>query len=62
MTTIERIQQVIDSPSASYWLKAALRALLERDALDAARDAELLAELMVARLDDILPEAQSGRA
>lgn len=62
MTTIERIQQVIDSPSTSYWLKAALRALLERDALDAARDAELLAELMVARLDDILPEAQSGRA
>ncbi|MBB4517396.1 hypothetical protein [Paraburkholderia fungorum] len=57
MTTIEQIQQVIDSPSTSFWLKAALRALLERDALDAARDAELLAELMVARLNEILPQA-----
>lgn len=57
MTTIEKIQQVIDSPSTSFWLKAALRALLDRDALDAARDAELLAELMVARLNEILPQA-----
>jgi hypothetical protein len=57
MTTIEKIQQVIDSPSTSFWLKSALRALFERDALDAARDAELLAELMVARLNEILPQA-----
>lgn len=57
MTTTEKIQQAIDSPSTSFWLKAALRALLERDALDAARDAELLSELMVARLNEILPQA-----
>lgn len=62
MTSIEKIQQVIDSPCTSYWLKAALRALLERDALDATRDAELLAELMAARLNEILPQSRSARA
>ncbi|MFC0698161.1 hypothetical protein [Paraburkholderia humisilvae] len=62
MTSAERIQQVLDSPSTSYWLKNALRALLERDAVDATRDAELLVELMVARLNEMLPQGRSGQA
>lgn len=62
MTSAEKIQQVIDSPSTSYWLKNALRALLERDALDATRDAEALSELMEERLNEILSQGQPGRA
>lgn len=62
MTSTQKIQQVIDSPSTSYWLKNAFRTLLERDALDATRDAEALAELMGERLNEILSEGQSGRA
>lgn len=62
MNTAEKIQQLLDSPSTSYWLKNALRALLERDALDATRDAEALAELMEERLNEILSQGQPGRA
>ncbi|WP_244221184.1 hypothetical protein [Paraburkholderia aromaticivorans] len=62
MNTAEKIQQLLDSPSTSYWLKSALRTLLERDALDASSDAEMLAEVMGARLNEILSQAQSGRA
>lgn len=62
MNTAEKIQHLLDSPSTSYWLKSALRTLLERDALDAASDAEVLAEVMGTRLKEILSHAQSGRA
>lgn len=36
------IQRLIDSPSTSYWLRDALRAALQRDRVDALRDAETL--------------------
>lgn len=62
MNTAEKIQQLLDSPSTSYWLKTALRALLERDPLDAASDAEVLADVMGARMNEILSQAQPGRA
>lgn len=35
--------QILSDPSASYWLKDALRAALERDCVDALSDAEALA-------------------
>jgi hypothetical protein len=35
--------QILSDPSASYWLKDALKAALNRDAVDALRDAETLA-------------------
>lgn len=60
MTASQKIQQVLASPDVSYWLKDALRALLERDAVDATKDAELLAKLMSERLDGML--GQSSRS
>ncbi len=35
----QEIQRVIDSPCTSFWLKEAFEVLLQRDCLDAARDA-----------------------
>lgn len=43
-------EEVLSDPSASYWLKAAVRACLDRDPVDAANDAAVLAELMQARV------------
>ena len=40
------IEEVLRDPSASFWLKAALRSALFRDPVDAANDAEVLARLL----------------
>jgi hypothetical protein len=40
------LQQVLDSPSTSNWLKNALRSAIQRDCVDAANDAEVLAALL----------------
>lgn len=48
------IETLLRDPSTSHWLKHALRSALERDALDAARDADLLAELLEDRVADLL--------
>ena len=50
----EQMKAILADPAASYWLKEAIRALLSRDALDAANDAELLAKLFSSRLDAML--------
>jgi hypothetical protein len=50
----DRIQQLLASPSVSFWLKDALRAMTNRDPVDALNDAELLVEVLTARLEDIL--------
>ena len=50
----QEIQRVVDSPCTSFWLKEAFEVLLQRDCLDAARDAELLASLLTARAKLIL--------
>lgn len=47
-------ENVLASPCTSYWLKNALRSALERDCVDAAADAELLARLLRARCDEAL--------
>lgn len=44
------IAAVLNDPSASYWLKNAVKSSLERDPLDALQDAQLLAALMDIRL------------
>ena len=41
--------------ASSDWLKDAISALLQRDALDAAGDAETLARVFGARLAELLP-------
>jgi len=53
MTNATKIHIIntLKSPSTSYWLRDALAAALQRDALDAVRDAEYLAELLRARLE-----------
>jgi hypothetical protein len=42
----EAILHVLGSRAVSYWLKDALRTALQRDCVDTARDAELLARLL----------------
>ena len=43
-----------DSPFTSYWLKGAIKELLNRDCLDAARDVEFLQGWLSARAELIL--------
>lgn len=40
------IEEVLRDPSASVWLRAAIRSALARDPVDAANDAEVLARLL----------------
>ena len=54
MTVNERIHLITQNQTASYWLKNALAAAIARDVVDAARDAEVLAELLRARCDESL--------
>lgn len=42
-------QEILASPSTSFWLKDALQAALQRDPVDAANDAELLAAVLASR-------------
>lgn len=42
---------ILDDPATSYWLKSAIIQLMERDCLDAARDAHALRNIMNARVD-----------
>lgn len=50
------IEEVLRDPSASFWLKAALRSALARDPVDAANDAEVLALLLDRRCLSMLRE------
>jgi hypothetical protein len=45
---------LLDDPSASDWLKGALRSALERDPVDALNDALLLASTLEERLRAVL--------
>lgn len=45
------VEAILAEPSASNWLKDALRSAQARDPVDAARDAELLAAVLAARAD-----------
>lgn len=47
------VEAILASPSASSWLKDALKAALQRDPVDAANDAELLAELLARRCSEL---------
>jgi len=49
-----KIQELLDSPCTSYWLKDALRSALNRDCVDAAADAEVLAAVLTLRAEEIL--------
>lgn len=46
-------EEVLGDPTASSWLKDALRMALKRDPVDAANDAEVLAQLLDRRCCEI---------
>lgn len=48
------IEHVLDDRAASFWVKSALRTSLERDPVDAANDAELVAKLLDRRCREIV--------
>jgi hypothetical protein len=48
------IEHVLADPAASIWLRDALRSALDRDPADAANDAEVLAQLLDQRCQEIL--------
>jgi hypothetical protein len=48
-----RIQQLLADSGVSYWLKGALPIMLDRDPIDALNDAEILVEVLTARLAEI---------
>lgn len=52
----EAIKRVLNDPTASNWLKGALYGALERDPIDAANDAELLARLLRERAEEVLSD------
>jgi hypothetical protein len=51
------IEQVMHDPAASVWLKNALKTSLDRDPVDAANEAEILARLLDARAQALLKES-----
>lgn len=53
-TTQETIETILNDPAASNWLKTSLQSALSRDAVDAANDAQNLAEVLVARSDQLV--------
>lgn len=48
------IDEVLAGCATSYWLKHAIETALQRDPVDAARDADILARLLRRRRDEIL--------
>lgn len=57
MSAAERIQSLIANPSTSAWLRDALQSSTQRDPVDAANDAELLAELLDQRCREVLSDS-----
>lgn len=51
--------EILQDPTASYWLKDALRQSLGRDPVDAVNDAEWLAEYLRSRLHSLMGAAAS---
>ncbi len=47
------LQEVMDDPTASHWLKWAISTAVTRDPVDAVNDAEWLAEWLRGRLEEI---------
>lgn len=58
MTITDEIQKTLANRSTSVWLKQALESALERDPVDAANDAELLAELLARHCEQALGVGQ----
>jgi hypothetical protein len=59
LTMDDEIRAVIDSTSASDWLRQALATALQRDCVDAANDAEQLSDLLSRRCSALLAGSTS---
>lgn len=55
--SLPTIEDILRDPSASAWLKNALRSSLLRDPVDAANDAEVLAQLLDRRCRMLLKQS-----
>lgn len=55
------VEQILSDPATSQWLKQALSSALERDLVDAANDAELLAKMLDFRSKTALTADIGGR-
>ena len=53
MTTQKLIDDVLNDPTISHWLKSALNSALNRDLLDATNDAEMLFFILSRRLGEL---------
>ena len=51
---LPQLEEVLQDPAASFWLKRALQSALSRDPVDAANDAAVLARLLDARCRSLL--------
>ena len=60
MTYIDKRNQVLADPTASAWLKSALRALDGRDPVDALNDVDALLAITEQRFRDIYPDDRTG--
>ena len=56
MTTEKLIEEVLNDPTISNWLKSALGSALNRDLLDATNDAEMLFLILSQRLGELFAE------
>jgi hypothetical protein len=62
MPTDEELKAIADDPGHSYWFKNALLAALERDPVDAANDAGLLAIVLDKRAAELVSAAAAQAA
>ena len=51
--SLPKVQEILDDPAASVWLKVALAKALERDPVDALNDALVLAQALDDRLREV---------
>ena len=56
MTTEKLIDDVLNDPTISHWLKLALGSALNRDPLNATNDAEMLFFILSRRLGELFAE------
>ncbi len=54
ITYNEMVRQITLAFSTSYWLKAQLLELQNRDPLDALKDADILAQVCKVRVDELM--------
>ncbi len=52
--TLLKLEDVLRNPAASRWLRVSIQSALDRDPVDVASDARLLATLLEARADRVL--------